>query len=182
MLNLRLSSIILVSIIMLITNQIPSVLAQVPDRNLISQKYKWEPFGAAKISQNDTGLNIAVDTDFEDELWSRAFLTIQLSSATNKSLNLNLEYASNSIEGKVSQYGSIASLQKAKFQAEFRDKNDDKMLWSSVLNNTRGKTVDQTFTLPSSMLNQPVEFRLYIMTSGPGQHILNVKNATMAIQ
>jgi len=180
-LNLSSSSLISISIIILITNQIPSVLAQVPEINLISQEYKWEPFGAAKISQNDTGLNIAVRTDFKDELWSRGFLPIQLNSATNRSLNLNLEYASNSVEGKVSQYGAIASLQKAKFQAEFRDKNGDKMLWSSVLNSTEGQPVNQTFDLPSNLINQQLEFRLYIMTNGPGQHTLDVNKADIVI-
>lgn len=175
------SLLVSIGILMLVTSQTSSGLAQGTEINLIGQEYKWEPFGAAKISQNDTGLKISAKTDFKDELWSRAFLTIQMNSATNRTLNLNLGYASNSVEGKISEYGSTASLEKAKFQAEFRDKNGNKTLWSSVLNNTRGQPVNQTFSVPSKILNQPIEFRLYIMTNGPGQHTLDVNKATIEI-
>jgi hypothetical protein len=179
MLNPSSSSIILTSIIILIINQIPYVLAQVPEINLMGQEYKWEPFGAAKISQNDTGLNISVKTDFRDELWSRAYLTTQINSTTNRSMILDIGYASSTSEGSISEYGSTASLAKAKFQAEFRDRNSDKILWSAALNNTNGQQVNQKFTLPGNIINQPVEFRLYIMTNGPGQHVLDVSKATL---
>ena len=167
---------------MLIANQIPSGLAQVSELNLINQQYKWESFGAAKISQDDSVLNISVNTDFGDQLWSRAFLTTQFNSSANSSPKLNLEYSSNSVEGKISKYGATASLEKAKFQVEFRDESIDKILWSSVLNNTKGQTLNHIYPIPSSILNQPVEFRLYIMTNGPGQHILNVNKATITIR
>ena len=87
----------------------------------------------------------------------------------NKSQILNLDYASRSFFGN------------ATFFAEIRGKNNSNILWSSFLNNTNGVLSNGTFTLPNDILNQPIEFRLYAATIGPGEHILHVKKASIII-
>lgn len=147
----------------------PSVIAQIQEINLIGPQNIWKPFAAAILSQNNTDLNIMVKTDNTGTLWNRAFLQTQINSTTNKTQILNLDYASKSFLGN------------ATFFAEIRGKNISDILWSSFLNNTNGVLSNSTWTLPNHILNQPIEFRLYVATNGTGEHILHVKKASIMI-
>jgi hypothetical protein len=147
-----------------------SALAQNQEINLIGQQNIWKPFGRDTIlSQNNTDLNIIVKTDNNGKLWNRAFLQTQINSTTNKSAILNLDYGSRSFLGN------------ATFFAEIRGKNSSNILWDDFLNNTNGVLSNSTFTLPNNILNQPIEFRLYLATNGTGEHILHVKKASIMI-
>ena len=68
---------------------------------------------------------------------------------------------------------------------EIRENNDTngtkRRLWSSFLHDTSGKLTNETFILPDEVVNKPVEFRLYAITNGPGEHILTVKKASIII-
>ena len=146
----------------------PSALAQIQEINLIDQKYIWKPFAAAILSQNNTELNVMVITDHNGTLWNRAFLQTQINASTTKSPILNLEYGSKSYLGN------------ATFFSEIRD-NSSKILWNKFLNDTSGALTKSTFTLPNHILNQPIEFRLYLVTNGSGEHTLDVKRASLII-
>jgi hypothetical protein len=161
--------VISLSILTLLTSQWLSGLAQIPEINLIDKQHVWRPFYDAIISQNNGDLNIVVVTAHKDKIWSRAFLPTQVNSPVNRSVLLTLNYTSES------------SNPNATFLAEFRDNSSSKFLWSSPLNDTSGQLSTETFTLPSDIVNRPVEFRLYIITNSPGEHTLTVKKAGIII-
>ena len=164
-------SIVLISlgIITSFIGQLSPAGAQGQEMNLIGQQNKWEPYAAAILLQNNTDLNVRVITDNNGKLWNRIFLPTQINSTTNKSQILNLDYASRSFFGN------------ATFFAEIRDTNNSNILWSSFLNDTNGVLSNGTFTLHDNILNQPIEFRLYAATNGPGEHVLHVKKASIII-
>jgi len=149
-----------------------SAIAQNQEINLIGQQNIWKPNAAAILSQNNTDLNIIVKTDNNGKLWNRIFLQTQINSTTNttnKSPILNLDYGSRSFLGNATFFGEI------------RGKNNSNILWDDFLNNTNGVLSNSTFTLPNNILNQPIEFRLYLATNGTGEHILHVKKASIMI-
>jgi hypothetical protein len=160
--------IISLSILILFTSQSLWGLVQIPEINLIDKQHIWKSFSDAIISQYNGDLNIVVVTTHKDKIWSRAFLPTQVTSPVNSSVLLTFNYASQS------------SNPNATFLAEIRD-NTSKFLWSSSLNDTNGHLSAKTFTLPSNIVNRPVEFRLYIITNSPGEHILTVKKAGITI-
>jgi hypothetical protein len=175
--------VIALSILTLLTSQWPWGLAQsqeiilIPSQeiNLIDNKHTWKPFGDTIISQNQSNLEIVVVTAHKEKIHSRAFLPTQINSAMNKSL-LNLDYASQSTKGN------------ATFGAEIRGNisgvtgnSSSMILWHNRLNNTNGQLSNETFTIPSNIVNRPVELRLYAITNGPGEHILTVKKASIMI-
>ena len=135
--------------------------------NLIGQQTKWQPAGAAHISQNNSDLEILVVTNKTDKTWNRAYLPMRISSNAN-SIHFTVEYASKSNSGN------------ATFVAQVRD-NSSKVLWRGYLeNNTGNQLFNRTFTLPNSILNRPVEFRFNVITNGTGDHVLDIKKATMS--
>ena len=162
-------SIVLISlgIITSFIGQLSPAGAQGQEMNLIGQQNKWEPYAAAILLQNNTDLNVRVITDNNGKLWNRIFLPTQINSTTNKSQILNLDYASRSFFGN------------ATFFAEIRDTNNSNILWNKFLNDTSGALTKSTFTLPNHILNQPIEFRLYVVTNGSGEHTLDVKRASL---
>ena len=167
----KISVSIILLFIITFTGQWSPALAQNADINLLGQNSTWHPFSAAIVSQNDTSLEILVATNHTDKLWNRAYLPIRIlapTNTTNSSVQLTLEYASKSYVGNGS------------FLAQVRDNSTSAIIWTSPLNNTNGQLFNKTFTLPSSILNKVVEVRLYATSTGPGEHTLEVKKATMS--
>jgi hypothetical protein len=169
--------VIALSILTLLTSQLPWVVAQSQEINLIDNKHTWKHFFDANVTQNQSNLHIVVVTAHNDTIYSRAFLPIQINSTTHKPLILNLGYASQSAKGN------------ATFGAEIRGNisgvtgnSSNMILWHHKLNNTNSQLSNETFTIPSGIVNRPVELRLLAITNGPGEHILNVKKATVMVQ
>ena len=148
--------------------KLPPAQAQNPEISLLSQQTVWQPFAAAIVTQNQSGLDILVVTNFTTELWNRGYLPISINSSDNKPMLFNLQYSSDSYQGN------------ARLIAEVRDNKSSEVLWSHGLNNTRGQLSDQFFVLPATVLNKPVEFRLYIITEGVGEHSMTVKKASLS--
>ena len=146
----------------------PSALAQIQEINILDQKNIWKPFSAAILAQNNTELNVLVVTNNNSTLWNRAYLQTQINGSANKSPILDLDYESKSYLGN------------ATFLSEIRD-NSSNRLWHKFLNDTSGVLTKSTFTLPNHILNQPIEFRLYLITNGSGEHTLDVKRANLII-
>ena len=135
--------------------------------NLIGQQTKWQPAGAAHISQNNSDLEILVVTNKTDKTWNRAYLPMRILSNAS-SIHFTVEYAAQSKLGNAS------------FLEQVRD-NSSKVLWRGYLeNNTGNQLFNKTFTLPNSILNRPVEFRFNVITNGTGDHVLDIKKATMS--
>ena len=181
--KLIIALVIALSILTLLTSPWPWGVAQsqeivlIPSEeiNLIDNKHTWKPYGDTIISQDQSNLQIVVVTAHNDTTYSRAFLATQINSTMNKSL-LNLDYASESNKGN------------ATFLAEIRDStgevtgnSSNKILWYNRLNNTNGQFSNETHTIPNDILNRPVEFRLYAITNGTGEHILAVKKASIMV-
>jgi len=139
--------------------------AQTTEVNLLGHETKWRPFSEAIINQDQGRLEILVVTNETDKKWNRAYLPMRISSPNATSVPFTLEYASKS------------NLGNATFQAQIRESN--KVLWTGYLNNTDGQLFNKTFTLPSSILNRPVEFRFNVVTNGTGEHTFDVNKATM---
>src|SRR4026208_2462732 len=135
--------------------------------NLIDEGRMWLPFSAANVYQNSTDLSIIVSTEYDRPLFNRAFLPIQINSTSNNTLFFNLDY------------GAITYAGNQVFFVEIRDNNTYGVLWSSILNDTNGQFANETFNLPTIILNKPLEFRFYIWTNGPGESALDVKKAVI---
>ncbi len=159
---------ILSFIVISFTMRFSNTVTQNEEINLIGQQNIWKPFAAAILSQNNTDLNVIVITDHNGTLWNRIFLQTQINSATNKPPTLHLDYGSKSYLGN------------ATFFSEIRG-NSSNILWNSFLNDTSGALSNSTFTLPNYILNQPIEFRFYLVTNGSGEHTLDVKRASLIL-
>ena len=61
--------------------------AQNAEINVIGQQTIWQPFSAAIISQNESGLEILVVTNHTHKLWNRAYLPIRISSSNANSVH-----------------------------------------------------------------------------------------------
>lgn len=135
--------------------------------SLIDHNHTWESAIAANVSQNHMGLHIAVNTTDTNKLFSRAFLQTEIDKR-EKPLLLSLNFSDNSLKGS------------AIFQPEIRDINGSKILWGGqALLNTNGRQSNETFILPNDIADRPIEFRLNIITQGPGEHYLTVNNITI---
>ena len=183
-LKLIIALVIAWSILTLLTSQWPWGVAQsqeiilIPSQeiNLIDNKHTWKPFGDTIISQNQSNLHIVVATAHKDKIYSRALLPIQINSTMNKSLILNLDYASQSTKGNATFMAQIRDN-----TSKVTDNSSSKILWYNRLNNTNGQLSNETHTIPSNIVNRPLELRLYAITNGPGEHILTVKKASIMI-
>ena len=109
-------------------------------------------------------------------MYNRAFLPIQINSTMNKSLILNLDYASQSARGNATFLAEIRDN-----SSEVTDNSSNKILWYNRLNNTNGQLSNETHAIPSNIVNRPVELRLYAITNGTGEHILDVKKASIVL-
>ena len=98
------------------------------------------------------------------------YLPIQLNYTNGRAILFNLDYA------------TLSDLGNATFMSEVRDNATNTILWSSKLTNTNGQLSNNTFVLPATMLNKPVEFRLVIITNETGEHSLDVKKAALTIR
>jgi hypothetical protein len=182
--KLIIALVIALSILTLLTSQWPWGVAQsqeiilIPSQeiNLIDNKHTWKPFGDTIISQNQSNLQIVVVTAHKDKTNSRAFLPTQINSTMNTSVILNLVYASQSTKGNATFLAEIRD-----DTGQVTDNSSSKILWYNHLNNTNGQLSNETHTIPINILNRPVEFRLYALTNGPGEHILIVKKASIMI-
>jgi Dolichyl-phosphate-mannose-protein mannosyltransferase len=136
--------------------------------NLLDRSHIWDSVNYAKVTSDTKaeGLNITVKTDAQEEVFNRAVLHTKINS--NKTFpSLSLTYSSKSIAGN------------AIFYMEIRDASTNKILWHFLLDNTSGNLTSKSFVLPTEIADKEIEFRLYIITHGPGVHILTVKNASL---
>jgi hypothetical protein len=134
--------------------------------NLIDEKNVWKSINFADIMHDDGNLLIRVNINNNaqtEKLYNRAVLHTQI-NMTSRPLALDLDYTSQSLSGN------------ATFNVEILD-NDGNIMWGTILTNTDGNLADETFILPNTIVDKPVEFRLYVITDGTGEHILTVRNA-----
>jgi len=139
----------------------------VADRiNLIDKNHIWKSFGQAEITQNADNLTIRVNTDEKDILYNRGFLQTELN--LTKPLLLSLDYK---VETNVGN---------ATYAIEIRDSNTSKILFNSLLDNVSGNATDKTFILPTNInVDEPLEFRVYVITQGTGYHALIINKLSI---
>jgi len=136
--------------------------------NLLDEDHNWKPRQDVNVHQHDNNLTISVVTNKSDTLKKLALLKTRL-PLTERPLLLSLSYESKS------------SLGNGTFRIGIADREEDKILYSSLLNNTFGNLTNQTLVLPNNIAGgKPLEFRLYIFTNGPGEYILNLKRAQIS--
>lgn len=134
--------------------------------DLIEKNNTWKGVGKTRVDQNPTNLSIIVNTDKKEKEFNRAVLQTKLNLA-NKPLLLSLEYRLDTIIGN------------ATYLVEIRDANN-KIRFEASLANLSGNLTSQAFLLPKNISgNQPYEFRVYIITHGPGYHALIVKKLSV---
>ena len=134
--------------------------------NLIDKNHIWKSFGQAEISQNADNLTIRVDTHEKDRLYNRGFLQSQL-NLTNPLL-LSLDYK---VETNVGN---------ATYAIEIRNRNSSNILFDSLLDNVSGNATNKTFILPTNInLDEPLEFRVYVITQGTGYHALTINKLSV---
>jgi aldose sugar dehydrogenase len=136
--------------------------------NLTDENHHWKHFDT-DVTQSNGNLTIVETSSLSlinnntQKVFHRAFLQTQLNTSTNAPSVLTLDYAS-----KPLFYPPAAG--KPIFILEIRDVKSNKILWSTFLNETSGKLLNDAFILPSNVLNKPIEFRLYIITEGGPSH------------
>jgi len=132
-----------------------------------------ETFWPSGVSSKNDLLSISVDGAMTKNISSRAYLPIKIAYEINKTLLLDLDYASKSNHGN------------STFMIEFRENDHanemNKVLWSSLLHDTSGKLTNDSFILPDNKLNKPVEFRLYVITDNNGKAALSIKRADIVL-
>jgi Dolichyl-phosphate-mannose-protein mannosyltransferase len=133
--------------------------------NLIDTDHVWEPAMDLKLSQNNSSLEMMIDTNNTGKEFNRAVLNTYLNS-TERPLLFSLNYASNS------SYGN------ATFLIQVKEIEDNKY-WTQLLYHTTGHFRKDLFVLPDYLVGKAVEVRLTGVTKGPGQHTLNVKEAVV---
>jgi hypothetical protein len=158
------------SIVVLLPNQLTSAFTQQEQKvDLLDRHHIWKTVNDARVrsNSNDGELNITVKTDNKEEVFNRAFLQTQINTTKKGFLELSLEYLSKSIAGR------------AIFYTEIIGYNGGNIIWHFDLGDTFGSVNRRTFILPQEMADKQIEIRLYIITNGPGEHILTVKKATI---
>lgn len=134
--------------------------------NLLEKNKIWKPVNYAKALQGEDQLVIVVYTEDENKVYNRAYLQTQF-NATKTPIILSLDYISKSLAGN------------ATFYAEIRDIQQNR-LWDGVLDYARGNPVSKSFILPKSILDKPIELRLYVVSDGAGSHTLTVTRAQIS--
>jgi hypothetical protein len=147
--------------------------------NILNQtSFSWNPVNYATISQTNDTLDITVDTQNPNQIYNRAYMQTQLNTqgagqqaeGQNVPLVLSLSYAAKTLEGN------------ATFVVDVFDQNNQRQHTSAILKPTSGaeqQTLTNERLILENMINKPIEFRLYVITNGPGSHILAVQNATI---
>ena len=130
--------------------------------DLIDKGHIWRPFGQTTVVQNVHDLILAAGTDRNETIYNRAYLQTEIKLA-EKPLLLSVEYE---VETKIGE---------ASYSVEIRDIKDNNIVFNGLLNSTSSGTSTETFILPGNLVNKPVEFRIYIVTEGPGQHSISIK-------
>ena len=95
----------------------------------------------------------------------------QQTALQNVPLVLSLNYAAKTLEGN------------ATFVIDVFDQNNPRQHTSAILKPTSGaeqQTLTSERLVLENMINKPIEFRLYVITNGPGSHILAVQNAIIS--
>jgi len=133
--------------------------------NLTDENHDWKPWFETNVTQTNGNLTISIINNHTQKLFNRAFLQTQLNTSTIAPLVLTLDYATQSAKGNATFMAEIRDN-----SSEVTDNNSNKILWSTFLNETSGKLLNDAFTLPSNVLNKPIEFRLYIITEGGPSH------------
>lgn len=137
--------------------------------NLTDVSHKWKPFSSTNVSQINGNLTISIITDNPQKIFNRAFLQTQVNSSVNKPTLLNFDYASKHL--------LYPSSSKPMFVIEIRDNKNGEILWTTFLNDTSGKVINESYLLPSNLSSKPIEFRLYIITQGgPSHSFMSFKN------
>ena len=107
------------SIIVLLTNLTSQNMSELNAKNLIDKAHKWEPSMDLKMTQNNSGLEMLIDTNNTGKEFNRAVLNTNLSAA-ERPLLFSLSYASKSSFGN------------ATFLLQIVDKEDNKY-WTQLL-------------------------------------------------
>ena len=129
--------------------------------DLLDNEHIWKSFEDANITQKIDNLTIRVDSDQKNKMYSRALLQTELN--LKKPLLLSMDYRIKANAGN------------ATYAVEIRDSNSSEILFDSVLENLSGSATDKTFLLPSNIIvGKPLEFRVYVITQGTGQHIITI--------
>jgi glucose/arabinose dehydrogenase len=137
--------------------------------NLTDEHHNWKPSKSTNVTQTNGNLTISIITEKPKKIFNRAFLQTQLNTSNTALPILTLDYASKNF--------LYPPTKKPTFQIEIRDVNNTKILWSAILQDTSGKLLSEIFTLPSNVLNKPINFRIYIITEGgPSHSTVSLKN------
>ena len=129
--------------------------------DLLDKNHIWKSFGQANITHSENNLTIHVNTHHENKTYNRAFLQTELN--LKNPLLLSMDY-------RIS-----ANVGNATYAVEIRDSSASEVLFQSVLDNLSGNITHNTFVLPANIVaGKPLEFRVYVVTEGTGQHIITI--------
>jgi hypothetical protein len=135
--------------------------------NMLESGFNWSEFNYATIERSDQDLTVNVRTENVDKVYNRAVLTTKL-ELHDKPLILAMRYWSETYSGN------------ATFYMEIRDGDVGRILWGHGLQYTAGQTNREVVVLPSVITGKSIEFRIYIISNGAGNHILSINQLGIA--
>jgi hypothetical protein len=136
--------------------------------NLLDTYHNWKSTKNLNITNVPGNLKMLLIANGTESRMEYAYLGTQ-SDISEVPILLSINYASKSITGT------------ATFMLEIYDVNEQKRIYSRMLNDTTGNFTEQSFTLPRSiLLSKYLEFRFYILPNDPGNHILDINKITLS--
>lgn len=130
--------------------------------DLLANSNTWTTVNDASISRTDNGLTLTSNTNKSEQLFNRAILKTKINF--DKPI-MYFDYSTQTVSGT------------ATFLLEIRDSTESKVLFTLPLSDTTGKIDQRTLNIPSQLANQDVVFRVYIVTTGAGNHTLTIEKA-----
>lgn len=144
----------------------PSVTDDFNTVNLIDGQHIWKTKRKALISQSDGDLNIAVKTNKGKRITGIGFLETQIRNVEERPLLLYLNYSTKSPDHNTEYFIEITY-----------NKSQDRKSFKHELNDASDGLKHELLLLPNDIADTATKFRFDIVSSSPGNHILNVNQA-----
>jgi MFS family permease len=141
------------------------------ETDLINDVHPWKSRKDAEVSQDGGRLVIISKANDEGNLSRHAIMQTEFKNITRSPLLLSLEYISDSPNAITSYFLEIRK------NDDTSSNNFNQVILRYILDNSRGSLTNRLLILPPETIDGPVEFRLGIDSSSPGEHKLTVKRA-----
>lgn len=147
--------------------------------DLLEVKHSWKSV-YAKISQNNSQLDITVNALNTNRTYNRAYLdTIIKSESLHNSLSV--VYSTNTTGNTTFVVEIIHKPMKSDVTKSISNtENKTEISWIKNLGLTLGFITKRTYEIPDELINKAIQIRFYLITSGPGESTFNITRAVIS--